>query len=167
MAIQKVDVKPTWPQATPEELEKAKQHAIIEGKAKTKAKRLTVKESKLVKGVAEGKSKLKAATDAGYLPNATDETRRVEAHKTLQKPHVQEALEKALAVRGITIDKIVAPVAEALEYENPLDPKDQIEVRLKGHDRGIKIIRPQGTPNGGGTNVFVGIINNQKGDYDL
>lgn len=72
---------------------------------------LTVKQRGLVKGVVEGKTLAQAAKDAGY--SGSSETLRVEAHRTLQKPHVREAIEKALDVAGLTVEAQAQVVAEA------------------------------------------------------
>lgn len=95
--------------------------------------KLTVKEATLVKARSSGKTVLQSAKMADYMPNASDETKRVEASRILQKPHVKQALYLALEAKGITPEKIVAPVAEALEHED-------LEMRLKGHDRAVKLV---------------------------
>ena len=77
------------------------------------AKQLTVKEAKLVKGIAEGKKKYKAAVDAGYSPNSAG----VIASETLRKPNIQEALQAELARQGITLEKIIKPIKDGLEAE--------------------------------------------------
>lgn len=97
----------------------------------SKPKKLTVKEAKLVKGIAEGKKKRQAGFDAGYT--GKPETVSVDVSKTLKKPNVQEALQVELARQGITLEQVVAPVTRALT-------DDSIETQLKGHDRAMKIL---------------------------
>ena len=124
----------------------------------TKAK-LTVKEAKLVKAKAQGKTTLVAANTAEYLPNASDETRRVEAQRVLQKPHIQEALQAELERQGIGIEQVVAPVTRALADDN-------IELQLKGHDRAMKIL---GVKQGDGSptfNNFGTIVAEMKNKYE-
>ena len=76
-------------------------------------KPLTVKEAKLVKGIAEGKPKYKAAIDAGYSPK----TAPTIASQTLKKVNVQEALQVALQKHNITPDRTIQRVSEALDAE--------------------------------------------------
>lgn len=76
---------------------------------------LTIKEKKLVKGVAAGKTKRQAARDAGYV--GSDEVVSVTASQTLSKPNVKEALELTLVKHGITLDAAVAPIADALKAD--------------------------------------------------
>lgn len=78
-------------------------------------KPLTPKEIKLVKGIAEGKKKRTAATEAGYT--GSPETISVTASQTLKKPNVQEALAEAFAAHGITIDAATKPIADGLKAE--------------------------------------------------
>lgn len=122
------------------------------------AKELTVKERKLVKAKAEGKTVLDAANEAEYLPNASDETRRVEAHRVLQKPHVQEALQEALAAQGITYDMIVQPVTNALK-------SDSIELQLKGHDRAVRLLGIKESGSGTTVNNFGTIVTEMRDKY--
>lgn len=122
-------------------------------------KKLTIKEAKLVKAKAEGKTHIEASDSAGYLPNASRETKQVEVARTLNKPHVKQALYEALQARGITPDKIIAPVAEALEH-------DDLEMRLKGHDRAVKLTGADRSP-GNTTNIFGDVKVNQREKYDL
>lgn len=94
--------------------------------------KLTIREAKLVKAKAEGKTHDIAHDEAGYSPNTSKEVKVVNTSKVLSKPHVQNALYLALQARGITPDKIIAPVADALEHED-------LDMRLKGHDRAVKL----------------------------
>ena len=99
-----------------------------------KKPKLTVKEAKLVKGIVAGKTKQKAGIDAGY--SGKPETVSVTVSDVLKKTKVQDALQAALEKAGITPDIIVAPVAEALTHED-------LDMRLKGHDRATKIVQPR------------------------
>ena len=82
--------------------------------AKTKDD-LTIKEAKIVKAKAQGKTHIQAAKVADYLPNANDNTKQVEVARTLKKPHVKQALHKALKAKGITLDKALEPVAKGTQ----------------------------------------------------
>lgn len=92
---------------------------------------LTTKQSKLIKGIAQGKSKQAAAIEAGYGTNP--QSAAVIANETLKNPNVQEALRAELTKQGITLETIVAPVTRALA-------DDSIELQLKGHDRAVKLL---------------------------
>jgi len=106
--------------------------------------KLTVKQAKLVKGIAEGKPKQVAAIEAGYGSNLNSAA--AIASETLKIPSVQEALQAELARQGITLEAVVAPVTRALA-------DDSIELQLKGHDRAVKLL---GLKQGGeGSNTTV------------
>lgn len=92
---------------------------------------LTVKQAKLIKGIAQGKPKQVAALEAGYGNNLNSAA--AIANETLKNPNVQEALQAELSRQGITLETIVAPVTRALA-------DDSIELQLKGHDRAVKLL---------------------------
>lgn len=106
-------------------------------------KRLTYKEATLVKERAKGKKVLEAATTANYLPNATPETRRVEAQRTLQKPHVKAALEIALEKHNITLDRALAPISKGLSATKVNyvtgEIEDDIKTQLASSDRALRL----------------------------
>lgn len=81
------------------------------------AKKLTVKEAKLVKAKAEGKTNAEAYKEAGYSVPATKEAAVVNASKVLSKPHVKEALHAALEKHGLTPDAVVGVVADGMKAE--------------------------------------------------
>jgi hypothetical protein len=82
---------------------------------KKKPQQLTVKEAKLVKGIAEGKTKRQAASEAYDVKNIN--TAGALASVTLRKPHVQEALQQALEEKGLTPSSVVDVVADAMKAE--------------------------------------------------
>lgn len=141
------------------------------------AKTLTVKEAKLVKAKAKGKTVLESANIAEYLPNATDETRRVEAHKTLQKPHIKEALQQELAKQGITIEAVVKPIADGLVAEKVsiVGNGDQAmaeitpdhNVRIKSSQIASKWLGLEQNTEPQGGNTYVQIIQEQKNKYGI
>lgn len=98
--------------------------------------RLSIKEAKLVKAVTEGKNQ----TEAGLAADSdrTPESARVWANQALQKTTVQEAIQAELAKQGITLEKIVKPIADALEANkivtSPTEPDSVVpdhSIRLK------------------------------------
>lgn len=111
-------------------------------------KPLTPKEIKLVKGIAEGKTKQKAALEA--YNSSTPEIASVTASKVLKKANVQDALAEAFERHGITIDAAIAPVGKALKATKVVihgngeeafaEVVEDIELQLKGHDRVMKLM---------------------------
>lgn len=135
--------------------------------------KITIKEAKLIKGVALGKTKRQAAYDAGYT--GTPETVSVTASEVLKKPNVQEALELALSKYDITPDRTVQRVSEALDAEKVsiVGNGDQAmaevtpdyttrlsAVKIANNLMGISQKQEANT-----TNNFIQINNQQKNDY--
>lgn len=143
----------------------------------TKKPTLTVKQAKLVKGVAQGKKKRDAARDAGY--SGSPETLSVTASEVLKKPNVQEALQAELQRQGIGMEDIVAPVANALKAKVRLTSRvdgetieidaPDLEMQLKGHDRAIKILRIDNgaTPFSADTINFINVQKTDTEKYGL
>ena len=136
--------------------------------------KLTVKQAKLVKGRAEGKTILQAANDANYLPNAKDEVRRVEASKTLQKPYVKEALDIAFKKHGIDLDSAIAPIGKALKAKKVVQIEgdffetevEDLDMQIKGSDRALKLMGVTGQSEGNNIQTnFVQIINQKAEKY--
>lgn len=138
-------------------------------------KKLTVKEAKLVKATVEGKNQ----TEAGLIadPDRKPESARVWANETLQKPTVQEAIQKAMAAQGITPEKIVRPIADGLEAEkvHVVGNGEQAMAEVVP-DHGIRIKSAQiaaqwmgmSAKEGGGTNVHYHLHQaEQRKKYDL
>lgn len=78
-------------------------------------KPLTPKEIKLVKGIAEGKTRQAAALEAYNA--STPEAASSIASNALKKVNVQEALAEAFQKHGITIDAATKPIADGLTAE--------------------------------------------------
>jgi hypothetical protein len=77
--------------------------------------KITVKEAKLIRGIAEGKTRQQAALDA--YDTTDPSTASAIATETLNKPKVQEALAIALEKYNITPDRTLKRVSEALDAE--------------------------------------------------
>lgn len=110
-------------------------------------KDLTIKQKKFVKGVAEGKPAYKAALEAYDTDDPN--TANAIAVENLQKPMVKEAIEAEMEKQGITMEKIIAPVAKALNATHIVKASDglpldtgvpDLEMQLKGHDRAVKLM---------------------------
>lgn len=120
-------------------------------------KKLTIKEAKLVKAKAEGKTNLQAYREV-YSPTASDATADSNTRKILGKEHITNALRTELERQGISIEQVVKPVTRALQDES-------IEVQLKGHDRAMKILgaNQSETPT---INNFGNLLMQQKAKYE-
>lgn len=137
-------------------------------------KKLTVKETKLVKGVAQGKTRRQAAKDAGY--SGTDETVSVVASQTLNKPNVKEQLHKELEKQGITVEAIVKPIADGLKAEkvSVVGNGDQAmaeitpdhNIRIKSSQIASKWMGIDQVNEGTTIQNFGQMIVDQKGKYD-
>lgn len=125
---------------------------------KAPKKRLTVKEAKLVKAKAQGKKHVEAWDEAGYSQNSSEATKISNTQKILSKPTVQEALQAALAKHGVTVEKATKPIADALN-------DDDLDMRLKGSDRALKLM---GASKGEGGDVHFHLHQAEmKEKYDL
>lgn len=144
------------------------------------AKTLTVKQTKLVEGIAQGKTKRQAGIDAGYA--GTPETVSAVVSETLKNPNVQELLLDALKDAGIDMETIISPVAKALkakkvmrfrDAEGDYDVQtedDDLAVQLKGHDRAVRLLgirHDEDTAAGKVVINFITVAASQKEAYDL
>lgn len=135
------------------------------------AKKPTVKEQKLVNNIAKGMTKTDAYRDA-YDTQGNNNTVSVEASRTLNKPHVKEALDIAFRKHGIDLDTAIAPIGKALKATKVqitgqgdqafAEVVEDIDLQLKGSDRALKLMGI-GKDEGSSTYNFTQIIN-EKGD---
>ena len=121
---------------------------------------MTVKEKKLIQGVAKGMSQTQAAIAAGYSARSA----RSVASDTLAKPNVRTALERLMDKQGLTETALLQPIKDGLTAQRVLsarviiksdDPTVQTEtantrtddfietpdhlVRLKASEQGWKL----------------------------
>lgn len=138
--------------------------------------KLTVKEAKLAQAKAKGLTHDKAWDEAGYSQNSSKATKVANTQKILSKPNVQEAFQQAMAAQGITIEKIVKPIADGLEAEKVhiVGNGDQAmaeitpdhSIRLKASDMAQKLMGVKANQEGGGVNVhFHQHLEGQKDKY--
>ncbi len=137
---------------------------------KPKRRELTFKEQKLVQGVAMGKSQRQAALEAYDVKNP--ETASAVASEALSKPNVRQALNDALERHGITIDKIIKPVADALEADRVMIVGKKVyktpdhAIRLNASRTAAKFAGLE--DNEGGTNIiFANIVNDHSTKYGI
>lgn len=139
----------------------------------TKKPKLTVKEQKLIKGVAAGKSQTQAAIEAGYSPRSAHEL----ASKTLKKVDVQNALHMELEKQGITLDRVIKPISDALDAEKVhivgngdqamADVVPDHAIRLKASGMAQTLMGINKETNQGNTYNFVQIVQDQKDKYGI
>lgn len=99
---------------------------------------LTPKQSAFIREyIANGGNGTKAAQVA-YDTNSYNSAQSI-ASQNLDKPVITEALIKTMRRAGITDEMIVKPVIEALTAVNA-DGTPNLDLRLKGHDRVMKMI---------------------------
>lgn len=79
------------------------------------ARQLTDKQRKFVKAKAEGKTGVQAAMEAYDTDDYN--TANVIAVENLQKPTIQEAVQKEMARQGIDLESIVRPITDGLKAE--------------------------------------------------
>jgi len=133
---------------------------------------LTPKEIKLVRGIAEGKTKQAAAMEA--YDASTPEAASSIASNTLKKVNVQEALAEAFRANGITIDAATKPIADGLKAmktvpngdgEGGYDTADH-SIRLKAAGMAFNLMGI-GKQSGDVTINFINQSSEQHGIYDL
>jgi hypothetical protein len=103
---------------------------------------------KIAEGLAKGLTQMKAVEQAGYSPT----TAQKKAYAIVKRPLVQSALTEALERQGVTFDRILKPLIEALDatvvirtLAGPLETKlPDHRIRLEAHDRLISLYG--GTP---------------------
>ena len=100
-------------------------------------KRLTLKQSKLVNGVADGKTIQQSAIDAGY----SDDPRSASniGSRELKKPHVSNALEERLDRAGASL----ADSANVIGQAHKATGRNQVDhiTRLKAAEINLKVRR--------------------------
>lgn len=136
-----------------------------------KEPKLTVKRAKFVKAIVEGKPKYKAAMEAFGIEHQP--TASVRASAELKNVNVQMALQEAMARQGITIDKIVKPIADGLDaikiVTSPTEPDKEIPdhaIRLKASGMAQTLLGVK--QDGGSSNtVFIQVVQDERTNYDI
>lgn len=120
--------------------------------------KLTTKQKVFITEVAKGKSGTQAALVA-YDTTSVNTAKNI-ASENMAKPNVKEALAPILAKYDISLDTAIAPVGDALK-------DDDINIRLKGHDRATKLLDLNTQDQRGSTYNFVQVIQEQKDRYGV
>ena len=85
-------------------------------------KKLTLKERKYIKARIGGKTQKDSYKDA-YSSNSNDNVIKVAAHQVEKRPHVQQAIEAALAAQGLTPEWAVAQLGKVAGQDEELGAK--------------------------------------------
>lgn len=123
-----------------------------------KRKRLTVKQLKLVSGIANGKSATQAALEAGYGRGVNANSAKVQASRELRNPNVLGALERAFDKAGVSLDASALVVAEAHRAKIGTTALPDHHVRLKAAElnlRARRLLLPR-EGEGAGGNINIG-----------
>jgi len=144
----------------------------------TKKPKLTVKQAKFVKAKAEGKTSTEAAMIAYDVK--TERTAAVIGAENLTKPNIQDALYAEFEKQGITLEKIVKPISDALEASKPEFEKNDEgrwenvgetpdhSIRLKASGMAAQFIGIGKNQEGGTTNYnFINVAKTDKDEFQL
>jgi len=121
-----------------------------------KKPKLTTKQAKFVKGIADGKTNTDSALEA-YDTNSY-ETAAVIATENLKKPNIQDAIELARVKLNLTPERALKPIDDALN-------DDDLEMRLKGSDRALKLMNIGNKSDGNTINNFGQMVVQAKDKY--
>jgi phage terminase small subunit len=85
-------------------------------------KKLKPRDKKLVAGIVSGKTQLEAYKDAGYSVTS-NEVGRVNAHRAVNRPHIQQAIEDALELHGATPEWAVSQLMKVAAQDEEIGAK--------------------------------------------
>lgn len=120
--------------------------------------KLTTKQAKFVKGIAEGKTNTDSALEA-YDTNDYNVASSI-ATENLKKPDIHEAIELARVKLNITPERVLKPIDDALNDED-------VKTRLMGTDRALKLMGIGKKDSNGQVINFNSIQVTHKDKYDL
>lgn len=125
-----------------------------------KKPKLTPKQAKFVRGIAEGKTNTQAVIEAYDIESKDIENVASSiAAENLRKPTIQDAIEIARVKLNLTPERALKPIDDALN-------DDDLEMRLKGSDRALKIMGIANRDKTGDTiNNFGQMVVQQKDKY--
>lgn len=134
--------------------------------------KLTPKQAKFVKAKIEGKSGTEAAMIA-Y--NTTPKTARTIASENMAKPSIIEAINTEFERQGITLERIVKPIHDALDAQkivtSPTEPDAVVPdhaIRLKASGMAAQFMgigKNNSGDSGNTINNFGQMVMQQKGKY--
>lgn len=94
------------------------------------SKKLDVRERKLVAAKVQGLSHAKAFKQAGYAPNSAPATVRTEATKKVNQPHIQQAIDDALAKQGLTPEWAVNQLGKVAGQDEEMGAKRLASINI-------------------------------------
>src|SRR3990167_4953074 len=106
---------------------------------------LTMRQRKLINGLVPEKDTITAAKEAGYCKDSNAETTRVVAWKTMRKPKVAAALEKALDKAGASLDASARVISEAHNAKLAMTGSPDHPIRLKAAELNLRARRAVGS----------------------
>lgn len=134
--------------------------------------KLSPKEAKFAKAYVATNNKRRAAQ---MVTGASPEVAAVQANRMLKNVNVQEAIQSEMERQGITLEKIVKPIADGLEAEkvsivgNGEQAMAEVTpdhgIRLKSSQMAQKLMGIENANEGSVTNNFVQIINQKADKY--
>lgn len=131
--------------------------------------KLTPKQAKFVKAIAEGKSGTQAALEA-YDTTSVDSAKRI-AHENTTKLNVQQALAPILAKHEINLDTAIAPIGKGLkatkQNEFTGEVTEDLKTQMAASDRALKLMGVKLDEGQGNTYNFVQVIQEQKDKYGI
>lgn len=149
---------------------------IIDDMQRRKKRPLKPKEAKLIKGIVAGKTRRKAARDAGIT--GSDEVVSVTASRMLSNVNVKEALQQALLDAGVGLEDVAQVVADGMKATKLVivgngedamaDLQPDHSIRLNAGKMAAKYLRaedPDPLPQGGNTFNFINNANFNSKDY--
>lgn len=136
-----------------------------------KKRTLKPKEAKFIEGIVAGKPKQRAAMEATGLTNPGSAA--VEANRMLKNASVQEQLAAAFEKHGLTIDRVIKPVADALQANQTTTFHGEIytsnepdhTARLKAAGMAHNLMGLTNNNEGGGNVHFHLHANTEQGQY--
>lgn len=146
----------------------------LEGETKKKPKvRNKIDKVKFVKAKIAGMSNTQAAFEATGATTAASAA--VQGNRLAKDVTIQQALAEAMAKRGLTLDAVLAPVAEALTanktvaFDGDLHETNLADhsVRLKAAGMAHNLMGLTANKEGGNTFNFVQVTNIDKDQYTL
>lgn len=124
-----------------------------------KKPKLTTKQAKFVKGIAEGKTNTQAVIEAYDIESKDIENVASSiAAENLRKPTIQDAIELARVKLNLTPERALKPIDDALN-------DDDLEMRLKGSDRALKLMNIGNKSDGNTINNFGQMVVQAKDKY--
>ena len=100
-----------------------------------KPAKLTTKQRKLIKGVAEGKTQKQAAIDAGYSPNSAESIASQELNKTTVKATLLELME----VHGLDDASLLKVHSEMIQATRGEEEAPDWQARGKGIEMAYRL----------------------------